>query len=91
MSRNVGKNISKNLSGKYSHKLLNLAKQSVTNALISSSKRAIQKPAEETGDLIGNKIPDKIIEVSKTSPQNNPDTITNQRDKEIPKYIYIYI
>ena len=40
-------------------------------------KRGIQKIAEATGDLIGNKIADKIIKVSRTSPQNNSETVTN--------------
>ena len=33
---------------------------------IDASKRAVQKPAEATGDLIGNKIADKINSVGKT-------------------------
>ena len=58
-AKNIGKsitNISKNLSGKYNQKLLDHAKQSETDAFKTSSKRVIQKPAEETGDLVGNKI-----------------------------------
>ena len=35
------------------------------------SKRAIQKTAEVTGDLIGNKIADKITSVSKKKSNNN--------------------
>ena len=34
----------------------------------------IKKTAEATGDLIGNKIADKIKRVSKTSPKNNSET-----------------
>ena len=60
MSGNIAKNISKNLRGKYSHNLLDYAKQSATEVLKTTSKRAIQKSAEETGGLIGNKIADKI-------------------------------
>ena len=88
MGKNVGKNISKNLSGKYSHKLLDHAKQSATNAQISS-KRVIQKTAETTDDLIGNKIADRITEVSRSSPQNNSETITNEHGREIPIERYI--
>ena len=55
MGKNIGKNISKNLSGKYSQKLLDHSKKSATDALKTSSKRVIQKTAEATGDLIGNK------------------------------------
>ena len=56
MSRNIGKGISKNLSSKYSQKLLDHVKQSNTGAIKTASKRAIQKTAEATGDLIGIKL-----------------------------------
>ena len=46
MSKNVGKNISKSLSGKYSQKLIDHVKQSATDAFKTSSKGVIQKPAE---------------------------------------------
>ena len=46
------------------------------------------KKAEATSNLISNKIADKITKVSKISPQNNSETITNEHDKEVPiKYI----
>ena len=54
MSKNIGKNITKNFRGKYSQKVLDYAKKVATDALKTSSKRAIQKTAEEIGDLIGN-------------------------------------
>ena len=50
------KNMGKNLSNKYSQKLLDTAKKSSTDAIKTASKRAIQKTAEGTGYLIGNKI-----------------------------------
>ena len=61
------KNIGKNLSNKYGHKLLNSAKKSnsAIDAIKTDSKKAIQKTAEATGDLIDNKIADKITSVSK--------------------------
>ena len=43
MSKNIGKNISKTLSGKYSQKVYDRAKESETDILKSSSKRVIQK------------------------------------------------
>ena len=69
------KNISKNFSGKYSQELLDHAKQCVTDAFKTASKNIIQKLAEATGYLIGNKITDavdksydgNITRVSKTS------------------------
>ena len=39
-------------------------KKPTTDAINTSSKRAIPKTAEATGDLIGNKISDKITSVS---------------------------
>ena len=50
------KNVGKNLSNKYGQKLLDSAKKSTTDAIKTVSKRATQKTAEATGDLIGNKI-----------------------------------
>ena len=44
---------------------------------------------ETTGDLTSNKIPNKITNVSKSSPQNNSETITNEHDKEIANERYI--
>ena len=48
-------------------KNLLIAKKSTTVAIKTASKRAIQKTAETTVDLIGNKIADKITRVSKKS------------------------
>ena len=53
------KNMGKSLSNKYGQKLLDSAKKSTTDAIKTASKRAIQKTAEATGDLTGNKIADK--------------------------------
>ena len=64
-ARNIGKNINKNLSSKYSQKLLDHAKQSATNAFQTLSKRAIQKTAEATGDLIGKNLLIKLQESQK--------------------------
>ena len=40
--------------------------------------------------MSGNKIADRIAEVSKTLSQNNSETITNEHDKEIPKERYVF-
>ena len=63
VGKNVSKNIIKNLSGKYDQKRFDNAKPSATDALITASKRVIQKTAEASGDLIVNKIVDKITKV----------------------------
>ena len=61
------KNMGTHLSNKYSKKLLDSAKKSTTDAIKTASKRAIQKAAESTGNLIGNKIAYKITSISKKS------------------------
>ena len=65
------KNMGKILSNKYGQKRLDSAKKSTTDAIKTASKRAIQKTTEATGDLIGNKIADKIKSVSKKPSNNN--------------------
>ena len=62
-AKNIGMNISKILSGKYSQKLLDSAKKSGADALKTASKRAIQKTAEATGNLIGKKIADAVAKL----------------------------
>ena len=54
--------------------LLIQQKKSATDVIKTASKRAIQKTAEATGDLIGNKIADKIS-VSKKKSDNNDDDV----------------
>ena len=89
MTKNIGKNISKNLSGKYSQKPLDHNKKSAWDTFKTVSKRAIQKTAEAAGDFIVNKIAYKITKISKTSQQNNSETVKNEHDKEIPKERHI--
>ena len=91
MSKNIGKNINEILSGKYSQKLLHHAKQSVTHALRTTWKYVIQKIVKATGDLIGNKIANRITNVSQNSQKNNSWAATNENDKEIPKERDIYL
>ena len=67
------KNMGKSLSNNYGQKPLDSAKKSATDAIKGASKRAIQKTAGATGDLIGNKIADKITSISKKSSNNNND------------------
>ena len=59
------KNMGKSLSNKYSQKLLDTAKKLTIDAIKATSKRAIKKTAEATGDVIGNKIAHKTTSVSK--------------------------
>ena len=57
------KNMCKNLSNKYGQKLVDSAKKYATDALKTASKREFQKTAEVAGDLVANKIADKITSI----------------------------
>ena len=82
------KNMGKSLSNKYGQKLLDSAKKSTTDAI--KNKRAIQKTAEVAGDLIGNKIADKITNVSRKSAKELPNYETDVDVKRAtPKKRYI--
>ena len=62
-ARNLGTHttkVAKNLNNKYGQKLADSTKKSTTDALKIAGKRAIQKAAEGTGDLVGNTIANKI-------------------------------
>ena len=87
------KNMGKSLSNKYGQKLLDSAKKSTTDAIKTASKRAIQKTAEATGDLICNKIAIKITSVSneKSTKELPNDDETKEEDVEIatPKKTYL--
>ena len=78
------KKMGTHLSNKYIQKLLDSAKKSITDAIKTASKRAIQEIAEATGDLIGNKIADKITIISKKSKNNEANG-----ESEAPKERYI--
>ena len=52
--------------------LVDTAKKSATDAIKTASKRAIQKTAEATGDLVGKNIANKITSVSKKSTKKVP-------------------
>ena len=79
----------KSLSNKCGQKLLDSAKKSTADAIKTASKRAIQKTAEATGDLIGNKIVDKITSVSKK--KSDKGLHNNDEDAEITTHKKRYI
>ena len=83
--------IARNLSNKYSQKLLDSAKKSTADAIKTASKRVIQKTAEATGVFIGNKIADKITIVSKRSDANieMQEGVDSPNDENILKKRYI--
>ena len=70
----------KSLSNTFGQKRLDNAKKSTTDAIKSASKKAIQKTAEAAGDLIGNKIADKITSVSKKRNDDDDDDDDNNNN-----------
>ena len=52
LGRNTSKNMSKNLSSKYSKQIIGQTKPFAADVSKTASKRAIQKTAEGTDDLI---------------------------------------
>ena len=81
------KDMDKSVSNKYGQKLLDSAKKSTADAIKIVTKRAIQKTAEATGDLIGNKTADKITSLLKKKLSNN----SNEADEEITTHKKRYI
>ena len=65
----------RSISNKYGQKLADTAKKTCYRCYKLASKRAIQKTAEATGDLVSNKIANKITSVSKkkSNNKNNDD------------------
>ena len=53
------------IGDKCGERLMDTATKTGIDAAKTSSKRVIQKTAEATGDLIGNKIADKITSIGK--------------------------
>ena len=60
---------------KYGKKLVDTDKKYATDAIKTASKRSIQKPAEATVDLIGNKIADEITSVINNNNNNNDNDV----------------
>ena len=90
------KNMGKNLSNKYGQELLDGSTKSTTDAIKTVSKRVIKKTAEATGDLIDNKIADKIKSVSKKKSakelrNNNDKTKEKEEDAKITTHKKRYI
>ena len=76
-------NMDKGLSSKYGQNLLDNTKNSTIDAHMTALKRAIQKAAEETLDLVKNKIEEEITKSSTENPKNMTTAQidrTNNRD-----------
>ena len=71
----------KNFGNKYGKKLMGTATKTGMDAAKIAYKRVVQKTAEATCDLIGNKRADKITSIGKSKEKSKP--------KEKPEEIYI--
>ena len=58
---------------KYGKKLVDTATKTRIDAAKTAYKRIVQKTAEATGDLMGNKIADKITSVEKIKSKEKED------------------
>ena len=83
MGKNLDKKISTNLSIIYSQKLLDHAKQSVTDAVKTASKNQF-KTTETTADLTDSKIANNITSLKKLTTEYFRDS-----EIETPKERYI--
>ena len=81
----------RSMSNKYGQKLVDTAKKSATDGIKIASKIAIQKTAEATGDLVGNKIADKITSVSKKKSYNKNNDDDDDDDAELTTHKKRYI
>ena len=71
----------KTFKDKYGKKLLDAATKTGIDAAKTASKRVVQKTTETTGDLIGNKIADKITSVRKTKTKEKEKENTNKQEE----------
>ena len=76
-----------NFHNKYGKKLTDIAIKAGKDFATIVGKKIVHKSAEATGDLIGNKIADKITSVSKKS--HNEEIQSNKVNNEILKERYI--
>ena len=76
-----------NFNSKYGKKLTDTAIKTGKDFATIAGKKIVHKTAEATGDLIGNKIADKITSASKKSKKE--EVQPNEVNNEIPKERYI--
>ena len=74
----------KRLGDKYGKKLMNTATKIGIDVAKTASKRVVQKTPETTGDLIGNKITEKITSVGKTKSGEKKDETNKRQEIYLP-------
>ena len=75
-----------NFNSKYGKKLTDTAIKTGKDFATTSGKKIVHKIADATGDLIGNKITDKMTSASKKS--QNEEIQSTEVNNEIPKERY---
>ena len=65
---------------KHGKKLMDTATKTGIDAAKTASKRVVQKTEEATGDLIGNKIADKITSIGKPKEKETNKQTKNRRN-----------
>ena len=73
----------KNFGNKYGKKLMDTATKTWIDAAKTTSKRIVQKTAEATGDLIGNKIADQITSIAKPKEKEMEVYIPSEKRQQI--------
>ena len=84
---NTAKKTGTNFNSKYSKKLRDTAIKTGKDFATSAGKKIVHKSAETNGDLIGNKIADKITSASKKT--HNEEIQSDEVINRIPKERYI--
>ena len=74
----------KNVGNKYGKKLMDTATKTGINAAKIASKRVVEKTTEAKGDVIGNKIAEKITSIGK--PKEKPEEIYIPPEKKTRNY-----
>ena len=69
---------------KYGKKLMDTAAKTGIDAAKTASRSVVQKTAEATGDLTGNKIVHKITSVGKTKNKDKEDETNERQEINIP-------
>ena len=82
----------KKFGNKYGKKLMDAVTKTGIDAGKTTSKRIVQKTEEATGDLIGNKIADKITSISKPKEKETKKTeeIYIPPKKQIIDYLKLF-
>ena len=76
---------SRRFGDKYSKILIDAATKTGIDAAKTASKRVVQKTAETTGDLIGNKIADEITSTGRTKSREKEGETNKRKEICIPQ------